>query len=132
MELFASVRTNDCHDSFIPGGVTSWKQDHPEFLVDPGDVPHDKDKHPLGIYVIAQDFSRQAFHDRKFEIIEEVCRRYDIDGIDLKFIPHPVFFSRTTRGMWVTDEQLGILTSLVWRICRLTEAVGAQRERRSW
>ena len=129
MELFASVRMNDCHDSFIPGGVTLWKKDHPEFLVDPGDVPHDKDEHPLGLYVIALDFSHQAVRDRKFDIIEEVCRRYDIDGIDLNFIRHPVFFSRTMRGMPVTDEELGIMTSLVRRIRSLTEAVGARRGR---
>ena len=129
MELFASVRMNDCHDSFIAGGVTLWKKAHPEFLVDRADVPQDKDKHPLGLYVIAQDFSQQEVRDRKFEIIEEVCRRYDIDGIDLNFIRHPVFFSRTMRGLPVTDEQRGIMTTFVERVRRLTEAEGARRGR---
>ena len=48
IELFASVRMNDCHDSFIPGGITLWKKSHPEFWVDPGDVPKNKGRPPFG------------------------------------------------------------------------------------
>jgi hypothetical protein len=129
MELFASVRMNDCHDSFIPGGVTLWKKAHPEFLVDPGNVPRDKDKHPLGLYVIALDWSHTEVRDRKFEIIEEICRRYDVDGINLNYISHPVFFSRTMRGLPVTDEQTEIMTAFMRRIRNLTEAAGARRGR---
>ena len=129
MELFASVRMNDCHDSFIPGGATLWKKTHPELLVDRGDVPRDKDKHPLGLYVTAQDWSHKEVRDRKFEIIQEVCQRYDIDGINLNYIRHPVFFSRTMRGVPVTDEETGIMTAFMRRIRRLTEAAGARRGR---
>jgi len=72
----------------LAGGVTLWKKEHPEFLVDSAEVPKDKDSHPLGLYVIAQDFTHQEVRDRKFEIIEEICRRYDIDGVNLNYIRH--------------------------------------------
>ena len=128
METFASIRMNDCHDSFVPGGITLWKKEHPEFLVDRGDVPHNME-HPLGLYYTAQDFTHKEVRDRKFEIIEEVCQRYDIDGIDLNFMRHPVFFSRTMRDQAVTDEETKIMTDLVRRIRRLTDERGLQRGR---
>jgi hypothetical protein len=129
MEVFASVRMNDCHDSFIQGGVTDWKQERPELWVDRGDVPHDKDAHPLGLYVTAQDFSHEEVRDRKFEIIEEVCRRYDIDGIDLNFMRHPVFFSQTMRGEPASQEELEIMTALIRRIRRGADEEGLRRGR---
>ena len=129
MELFASVRMNDCHDSFIPGGITLWKKEHPEFLVDRAEVPPDKDKHPLGLYVIAQDYSHPEVRDRKFEVIEEVCQRYDIDGINLNYIRHPVFFSNTMRGEPVTPEESDIMTAFMRRIRKFTDEQGARRGR---
>ena len=129
MELFASVRMNDCHDSFIPGGVTLWKKEHPEFLVDSTEVPKDKDSHPLGLYVIAQDFSHQEVRDRKFEIIEEVCRRYDIDGVNLNYIRHPVFFSNTMRGEPVTLKEIEIMTAFMRRIRIFTDEQSVRRDR---
>ena len=129
MEVFASIRMNDCHDSFIPGGVTLWKKEHPGFLVDRGDVPQDKGAHPLGLYVIAQNFSNAEVRDRKFEIIEEVCQRYDIDGVDLNFMRLPVFFSRTMRGEPVTEEEIEIMTGLIRRIRRCTDKRALERGR---
>ena len=129
MEMFASVRMNDCHDSFMTGGITSWKKEHPEVWVDSTGIPRDRIKHPLGLYWTAQDFTHQPVRDRKFEIIEEVCQRYDIDGIDLNFMRHPVFFSRTMRGQPVTPDELQIMTGLVRRIRRLTDTRGLERKR---
>ena len=129
MELFASIRMNDCHDSFIAGGVTIWKKEHPEFLVDSAGVVADRTKHTKGLYVTAQDFSHQEVRDRKFEIIEEVCQRFDIDGIDLNYMRHPVFFSETMKGIAVSADQVRIMTDLMVRIRKLTDEVGQQRGR---
>lgn len=129
MEFFASIRMNDCHDSFLPGGVTLWKKEHPEFLVDAKHIPHDKDAHPKGLYFLAQDFTHAEVRDRKFEIIEEVCQRYDIDGIDLNYIRHPVFFTRTMHGIPVTLDEIEIMNNLMRRIRQLTDEVGQQRGR---
>ena len=129
METFASIRMNDCHDSFVAGGITLWKKEHPEFWVDSTGIPHDKVKHPLGLYWTALDFTHQAVRDRKFEIIEEVCQRYDIDGVSLNFMRHPVFFSHTMRGQPVTADELEIMTGLIRRIRGLTDGRGLQRGR---
>ena len=124
MEMLASIRMNDCHDSFIPGGITTWKREHPELLVDStGRLPQ------MRLYVIAQDFTHQAVRDRKFQIIEEIAQRYDVDGFELDFVRHPVFFSRTMRGQAVTAQQLETMTSLMRRIRHETETAAQRRGR---
>ena len=92
-------------------------------------IPRDRIEHPLGLYWTAQDFTHQQVRDRKFEIIEEVCQRYDIDGIDLNFMRHPVFFGHTMQGLPVSAAELDIMTRLIRRIRRLTDARGLERDR---
>ena len=129
MELFASIRMNDCHDSFLPPIVTLWKKAYPQLLIDPNGVPQDVEAHPLGLYVIAQDFSHKEVRDRKFEIIEEVCRRYDVDGVDLNFIRHPMYFSRSMRGEPANDDEIEIMTNFLRRIRKFADEQGTRRER---
>ena len=124
MEAFASVRMNDCHDSFIAGGITIWKRQHPEFLVDTKGLLPD-----LELYTTAQDFSHEEVRRRKLEIIEEVCQRYDVDGFELDYIRHPVFFSRTMRGLLVTGEEVEVMTSLMRRVRQLADEAAARRGR---
>jgi hypothetical protein len=129
MECFVCLRMNDCHDSFMVGWKTLWKQQHPEWLVDSEGIPPDRFKHRFGLYVSAQDFTHQAVRDRKFEIAEELAARYDMEGIELNFMRHPVFFSRTMRGLPVTAGEREIMTSLMRRIRRCTDAAAARRGR---
>ena len=124
MEAFASVRMNDCHDSFVPGGQTIWKLQHPELKVDTQGVLSD-----MELYVTAWDFSHEEVRGRKLEIIEEICQRYDVDGFELDYIRHPAFFSRTLRGLPVTDEQVQIMTSFMGRIRQITDQAAARRGR---
>ena len=124
MESWAHVRMNDVHDSFIPGWLCTWKKEHPELLVDKtGMLPDYK------LYVTAQDFSHEEVRQRKLEIIEEICRRYDIDGFEIDYIRHPVLFSRTMRGLPTTDVQIQTMTSLMRQIRKLTDRTAARRGR---
>jgi hypothetical protein len=124
MEAFASVRMNDVHDSFIPGWLPTWKKKHPELLVDPrGMLPS------LELYVTSEDFTHKAVRNRKLEIIEEVAQRYDVDGFEFDFIRHPVFFSRTLRGLPVIDEEIEIMTAFMRRIRELTDREAQRRGR---
>ena len=124
MEILASMRMNDAHDSFIPGGISMWKRKHPELLVDTkGRLPQ------FEIYTSCQDFSNKEVQDRKFEIVEELFQRYDVDGFELDFIRHPVFFSRTMRGEPATVKEQQIMTSFMGRIRRLTDETGSRRGR---
>ena len=57
------------------------------------------------LYTTAQDFSHEAVRQRKLEIIEEICQRYDVDGFELDYIRHPVLFSRRMRGESCTADE---------------------------
>lgn len=124
MEAWASVRMNDVHDSFIKGGITTWKYQHPQLLVDTKGVLHN-----LELYVTSQDFSHEEVRQRKLEIIQEICERYDIDGFELDYIRHPVFFSRTMRGEPVRQQEVEIMTSFMRRIRQITDDTATHRGR---
>ena len=125
MEAFASVRMNDVHDSFMDANaMTVWKRTHPEFMVDTrGTLPE------FELYTTAQDFSHEAVRQRKLEIIEEICQRYDIDGFELDYIRHPVLFSRRMRGEPCTADEIAIITSMMGKIRSLTDAAAKRRGR---
>ena len=124
MEAFASIRMNDVHDSFIPGGLTTWKKTHPQLLVDTrGVLPQ------FELYVSAQDFSHEPVRRRKLEVIEEIAQRYDVDGFELDYIRHPVLFGRRLRGQPCTPDEVQIITAMMHRIRQVTDAAAARRGR---
>ena len=125
MEAFASVRMNDVHDSFMDANaMTVWKRTHPEFMVDThGTLPE------FELYTTAQDFSHEAVRQRKLEIIEEICQRYDVDGFELDYIRHPVLFSRRMRGESCTADEIATITSMMGKIRSLTDAAAKRRGR---
>ena len=106
--------------------MTVWKRTHPEFMVDTrGTLPE------FELYMTAQDFSHEAVRQRKLEIIEEICERYDVDGFELDYIRHPVLFSRRMRGEPCTANEVDIITSMMREIRSLTDAASEQRGRPS-
>ena len=123
MEAFASVRMNDVHDSFMDANaMTVWKRTHPEFMVDTrGTLPE------FELYTTAQDFSHEPVRQRKLEIIEEICQRYDVDGFELDYIRHPVLFSRRMRGEPCTIDEIEVITSMMGEIRSLTDGAAERR-----
>ena len=126
MEAFASIRMNDIHDAFPQWAdmKTLWKQEHPEFLVKTGakSPPHRG-------YVSSQDYVHREVRDRKFEIIAEVCERYDIDGVELDYMRHPCLFSSVAQGMPAKKEEVEVMTSFMRRIRKRMDEIAAERKR---
>jgi hypothetical protein len=129
MEFFWSFRTNDVHDK----GTTPWdiarfnnnklKIEHPEYLMG---TPKKRPK--IGGWS-AVDFGREEIRDCAFRYVEEICRGYDVDGFELDFFRHPVFFRTTTRGENATEEQRSQMTDLMRRIRTMADEVGKKRGR---
>jgi hypothetical protein len=122
MEAFASIRMNDVHDSFLKGWQTIWKKEHPEFLVKTGG----KWPHSI-LYQTSQDFRYQEVRERKFEIIDEVCSRYDIEGVELDFIRHPVLFSSVAEGRAASQEEVQIMTRFLSRLRKRMDQIASKR-----
>ena len=135
MEAFASLRMNDVHDSFVQGHLSRWKLDHREFLVSARGLqtaiaePAFPGSTVANLYSTALDFTHQVVRDRKFEIIEEVCLRYDLDGLELDFIRHPVLFKSIFEGGTITPEQVSLMTSFIRRIRGRMDEIGKERGR---
>lgn len=128
MECFWSMRMNDTHDvAYRPDKpyllYPQLKVDHPEWLV--GD-PVKRTRHGRWSSV---DYARPEIRDLAFRFIEEVCRNYDVDGVELDFFRHLCFFKSTANGGVATPAERDLMTALLRRVRAMTEEVGLKRGR---
>jgi len=125
IEIFMSMRMNDVHDSqprwteMIP----QFKKDHPELLH--GSL---EDPPAFGLWS-GLNYDEPEVQERAFELLEDVCKRYDVDGIELDWLRHPPHFKCSANGEDCTQLEREILTGLHRRIRDMTEQVGLKRGR---
>jgi hypothetical protein len=129
MEFFWSLRMNDTHDAQSAPyaaemfAANEFKAEHPEYL-----LATEETRPRYGSWT-AVDFAAPEVRDLTFRFVEEVCENYDVDGIELDFFRHPVFFHAPARGFACSQVELDLMTDLVRRIRRMTEEVGRRRGR---
>ncbi len=125
-EVFWSMRMNDTHDGsknsygpalFKPNVL---KNAHPEYLMG---KPFEKNSWS------SVNYGLPVVRDYTFRFIQEVCQNYDVDGIELDFFRHRVFFKNTYLGQKVGVEELAQMTALIKRIRKMTEVEGLKRHR---
>lgn len=126
LEIFCSMRMNDFHDQeHQPDkpypGFPRFKQEHPEYLVGSFEK-----QPPHGVWT-AYDYGQEAVRDLTFRRIEEVCRNYDVDGIELDFFRHGVLFKSVAWGGKASQAEFDEMTGLIRRIQRMAEDVGMER-----
>ena len=128
MECFWSMRMNDTHDvEYRPDKpyllYPQLKVDHPDWLV--GD-PVKRTR--IGRWS-SVDYARPEIRDLAFRFIEEVCRNYDVDGVELDFFRHLCFFKSTANGGKASQAERDLMTGLLRRVRTMTEEVGLKRGR---
>ena len=125
LEIFWSMRMNDTHDSGNPLLFCNWKREHPEYLVGTKGkrLPYGANRWSSVDYGIA------AVRDKVFRVLADVCKRYDVDGIELDFFRHPVLFKPQMTGKPVTQAHCDLLTDLLRRVRRMTEDIAQRRQR---
>ena len=125
MEVFRSFRMNDTHDSKLTDSVPRWKKDHPDCLLGKqGETPAYGGWRWSGL-----DYGTEPVQEKVFCVIEETCRRYDIDGIDLDFYRHPHYFRPQMSGDPVTQRHCDVMTDFLKRVRQMTDKVALQRGR---
>lgn len=123
MEVFWSMRMNDTHDSYSEPLFCQWKKDHPDYL-----MGKKGDKFPYGgKRWSAVDYRLPQVRDKVFRILQDVATRYDIEGLELDFMRHPVFFKPQMFGEPVTQEHCGMMTDLLSRVRKMSEDVARRR-----
>ncbi|MBN2023204.1 MAG: hypothetical protein JW809_10485 [Pirellulales bacterium] len=124
-EFFWSLRMNDTHDAADATMLSRWKKAHREFLVGKPRV-----RYPSGARRwSAADYAHEEVRDRVALWIDDVARRYDVDGFELDFFRHAIFFQPQLLGKPVTQEQCDRMTSLMTRLRQMTDELGAKRGR---
>ncbi len=125
IEIFWSMRMNDTHDSYTDEMFSEnhWKQEHPEFL-----MGKKEDNFPFGANQwAAVNYALPDVRERAFRIIQDVCMRYDVDGIEMDFFRHPHYFKNQMLGEEVTQENCDMLTDLIKRVRKMTEEVAIDK-----
>jgi hypothetical protein len=127
-ECFWSMRMNDTHDAahrpnkpyplFPP-----LKLEHPEYLV--GSLDNVPKYGPWS----SVDYGRPEIRDLAYRFIEEVCRNYEVDGIEMDFCRHLCYFKSVAYGGEASDAERGMMTDLLRRVRAMTDEVGRQRGR---
>ena len=122
-EIFWSCRVNDEHDAWIPGATSKWKRQHPEYLMGTRENPP-----PYGPWS-ALDYGMPEVREQYFRTIEEVCVRYDVDGIELDYFRQLLCFRKHVWGDSLGEEEVQIMNDHMSRIRAMTEKVGRDRGR---
>ena len=121
IEIFWSMRMNDSHDYGNVAFRSQWKLDHPEYLIST------EDNEPRCRSWTSVDFGRQEVRDKALAIIEDVCRRYDVDGIELDFFRHLCYFKGPAFSGEASDGERGQMTELLRRVRAMCDQVGEER-----
>jgi len=149
IEMWAAIRMDDNHDQWRPTDRTPWKADRPErwlaqpldmgggleekaFLISEAALEHPERWVPRGScgcwYNV--DYGREDVREKIFEIIADICERYEVDGIELDFLRGPLYFSANAQGQPdAGQENRDKMTALVRRLRKMTEEVGMRRGR---
>ena len=116
LEVFFTHRINDIHDSFLDWELSTWKREHPEYLMG---TPADLEKYPVvdpRKRWTALDFEIQEVRDYLLAIIDDVLSRYDVDGIEIDYFRNPCFFRPNLTFEPATPGQVAILTGFQRRV----------------
>jgi len=131
IEVFFSHRINDIHDA-LPAWTTEmsrWKREHPEYLMgEAGDYEKYGRASPKA-YWTALDFERPEVLDYLLRILEDVCRRYDVDGIEIDYFRSPLLFRPNLEFEDATRAQADLLTAFQERIRQMTFREAERRGR---
>lgn len=125
MEIFWSMRMNDTHDAGRPERYrrNPFKVANQDCLM--GTL---EDRPRYGGWS-AVNYGCEVVRNLLRDVVEELCQNYDLDGIELDFFRHPVFFKQTSQGKPVSDTEREQMTGLIREIAQIAERAGRERGR---
>jgi enterochelin esterase-like enzyme len=121
LEVLWVQRMDDTHDASNPILFPAFKRDHPEILFGTPDNPPKYGKWS------AVDYAEPAVRELAYAIVAEVAENYDVDGVELDFWRHPVFFKRSAQGEALRPEDRSLMTEVIRRMRFKLDEIGRAR-----
>lgn len=120
-EVFWTMRMNDTHDASNALLIPRLKELHPDWLMGT------KARPPKRGTWSAVDYGRPEIRSLARRIIAEVAANYDVDGIELDFWRHPVFFRCTSEEKPAGDAERALMTELLREVRADLDAAAVRR-----
>lgn len=127
-EVFASFRMNMVQDSWRPNFQTQWKREHPDWCLGVREMAQLKND-ARSIYWSALNFELPEVRDQRVAVIEDICTRYNVDGLELDWWRWPMFFKPTMDGKPVEAHHVQIMNDFLRRVRRKMNEIEAWRKR---
>ena len=121
-EIWWSFRMNDTHDASNELLVPKMKKQHPEYLLG---ALGDSQKYGTWSSV---DYGVDKIRKLAVRYTDEVLEKYEIDGVELDFFRHPVFFQSVAKGHEASEQDRALMTEVV---CQIHDSVKNTERRRS-
>jgi len=126
-EVFASFRMNQIRDSWISNFFTRWKREHPEYCLG---LRAEYPKNDLRYdYWSALDYEQQGVRDQRVAVINDICTRYDVDGMELDFRRWPMLFKPSLDNKPVEQKHIAIMNNFIRRIRERMLGIETERKR---
>jgi len=119
-DFFISYRMNDHHyvtDLTWPSHNAIWRE-HPEYWLGDSDTSPYTKKDNVRLF----NYLLPPVRDYYFAILQELCSKYDVDGVELDFQRFPKFFPSDK-----LDEGARVMTAFVRRIKEMMDRIGRER-----
>lgn len=130
LEVVYSHRINDIHNQFLAVERSTWFREHPQYWLNtPENASQAGGVNSPRHWWSALDFERPEVLAHLAGIQEEVCGRYDIDGIEIDYFRSPMFFRPNLDFDPATPDQREILTGFQRRLRELHFRTGTKRNR---
>lgn len=122
IEIWWTMRMNDTHDRYGAWYSASlyppFKKENPGCVIEPNNPK-----------VTAVNYGMERVRETALAYIREVCENYDVDGIDLDFYRHLLYFPSNADLKDATQEERDMMTDLMRKVRAMTEEVGMKRGR---
>jgi hypothetical protein len=132
MEIFASIRMNDVHDSrFASASELNYplKVKRPDLLLGaPQALERGRGAYPadsvMAWFWSGLDWSKPEVRGHFLDFIAFYCPQFDFDGLELDYFRHPLFFK-----LGEEEQNLDTMTEFVRQVRRTLDKIGQDRGR---
>jgi len=121
-ECFFSARVNDTHDlSYQEDQLDPWKMANKDKLMFATKAESTQQMSYGANRWTAADYTHYEVRKLIYDMYKDVLDRYDVDGIEIDFTRHPLYFKEVVCGQDVYPENLERMTNLIRTLRDYTE-----------